>query len=52
MKDKKDRGGGVSLMRRLTSMKKSKSPPPTSYSIDNPVFEDVTTAAPHPVHVR
>ncbi|XP_065201174.1 E3 ubiquitin-protein ligase SH3RF3-like isoform X2 [Planococcus citri] len=39
-KEKKDKGS-VSLMRRLTSMKKSKSPPPTSsYSIDNPVFED------------
>ncbi|XP_046395589.1 E3 ubiquitin-protein ligase SH3RF3 isoform X2 [Ischnura elegans] len=44
MRDKKDRGSsGVSLMRRLTSMKsKSKSPPlaPSSYSMDNPVFED------------
>lgn len=51
-------------MRRLTSIKKSRSPPP-SYSMDNPVFEDGTTAtvvpapaspAPQPqmqhVHIR
>nr|XP_018899902.1 PREDICTED: E3 ubiquitin-protein ligase SH3RF1 isoform X2 [Bemisia tabaci] len=30
----------VSLMKRFTIMKKSKSPPPMSYSMDNPVFED------------
>jgi len=43
----------VSLMRRLASMKRSKSPPPSSYSMDNPVFEDTTVAAnPVPVHVR
>ncbi|XP_054261810.1 E3 ubiquitin-protein ligase SH3RF1 isoform X2 [Macrosteles quadrilineatus] len=52
VRDKKS----VSLMRRLTSMKKSRSPPP-SYSMDNPVFEDgsVTTTTPThtpPVHVR
>lgn len=45
-------------MRRLTSYKRSKSPPPSSYSMDNPVFEDTTTtttnvqATAHPVHVR
>lgn len=51
-KEKKEKG--VGLMRRLTSMKKSKSPPPTTYSMDNPVFEDGTVAASpsHPVHVR
>lgn len=61
IKEKKDRCG---LMRRLTSMKKSKSPPPL-YSMDNPVFEDGTTTTTitstpnntlttpsHPVHVR
>lgn len=56
-KDKKEKGT-VSLMRRLTSMKRSKSPPPSSYSMDNPVFEDTTSPASslptpsHPVHVR
>ncbi|GLH05836.1 Endophilin-A [Gryllus bimaculatus] len=57
-KEKKDKA--VSLMRRLTSIKKSKSPPPATYSMDNPVFEDGTVAASpvhpshpvHPVHVR
>lgn len=40
-------------MRRLTSIKRSKSPPPSSYSMDNPVFEDsVSVATAHPVHVR
>lgn len=34
-------------MRRLTSIKKSRSPPP-SYSMDNPVFEDGTAATPVP----
>ncbi|CAH0560157.1 unnamed protein product [Brassicogethes aeneus] len=51
-KDRKDKGG---LMRRLASMKRSKSPPASTYSMDNPVFEDITvqTASPsHPVHVR
>lgn len=44
-KEKKEKCS-VSLMRRLTSMKKSRSPPPTtSYSIDNPVFEDGGSAA-------
>nr|XP_023014243.1 E3 ubiquitin-protein ligase SH3RF1 isoform X4 [Leptinotarsa decemlineata] len=56
-KDRKEKGT-VSLMRRLTSMKRSKSPPPTTYSMDNPVFEDggvvgnKPTQAIHPVHVR
>uniref|UniRef100_A0A146MBF6 RING-type E3 ubiquitin transferase n=2 Tax=Lygus hesperus TaxID=30085 RepID=A0A146MBF6_LYGHE len=49
-KEKKDKGGG--LMRRLTSMKKSKSPPPTPYSMDNPVFEDSSINIAPPVHVR
>ncbi|XP_075234987.1 SH3 domain containing ring finger posh [Lycorma delicatula] len=66
-KEKKDRsGGGVSIMKRsFFSMKKSKSPPPATYSMDNPVFEDGTgttsttscappsvAVSPHPVHVR
>ncbi|XP_066154616.1 E3 ubiquitin-protein ligase SH3RF3 [Euwallacea fornicatus] len=54
-KDRKDKGT-VGLMRRLTSMKRSKSPPASSYSMDNPVFEDSSLsslAAPvQPVHVR
>lgn len=51
-KDRKEKGT-VSLMRRLTSIKRSKSPPPSSYSMDNPVFEDsVSVATAHPVHVR
>lgn len=46
----------VSLMKRLASMKRSKSPPSSTYSMDNPVFED-TSIQPvkspgHPVHVR
>lgn len=57
-KDKKERGS-VSLMRRLTNMKKSKSPPPP-YSMDNPVFEDGSLFGTpthsihpaHPIHVR
>ncbi|CAG9759849.1 unnamed protein product [Ceutorhynchus assimilis] len=49
-KERKEKGG---LMKRLTSMKRPKSPPGSSYSMDNPVFEDATVAAPaHPVHVR
>ncbi|KAJ4429286.1 hypothetical protein ANN_26290 [Periplaneta americana] len=49
-KEKKTKGG---LMSRFTSMKKSKSPPPATYSMDNPVFEDGSVAASpqHPVHV-
>ncbi|KAL1505467.1 hypothetical protein ABEB36_005033 [Hypothenemus hampei] len=57
-KERKEKGT-VSLMRRLASMKRSKSPPPSSYSMDNPVFEDSTvssstTLSPpsQPVHVR
>ncbi|XKL64028.1 hypothetical protein PGB90_004114 [Kerria lacca] len=43
-KEKKEKGS-VSLMRRLTNMKKSRSPPPTSsFLIDNPVFEDSGTS--------
>ncbi|XP_026272003.1 E3 ubiquitin-protein ligase SH3RF1 isoform X1 [Frankliniella occidentalis] len=57
-KEKKERGS-VSLMRRLTNMKKSKSPPPP-YSMDNPVFEDGSVFGTpvhsvhqaHPIHVR
>ncbi|XP_020706290.2 E3 ubiquitin-protein ligase SH3RF3-like isoform X2 [Athalia rosae] len=50
-KEKKDKG--VSLMRRLTNIKKSKSPPPASYSMDNPVFDDGNTVTViNPVHVR
>jgi E3 ubiquitin-protein ligase SH3RF len=50
-KEKKAKGG---LMSRFTSMKKSKSPPPATYSMDNPVFDDGSVAASpqHPVHVR
>jgi E3 ubiquitin-protein ligase SH3RF len=50
-KEKKTKGG---LMSRFTSMKKSKSPPPATYSMDNPVFDDGSAAASpqHPVHVR
>ncbi|XP_053974766.1 E3 ubiquitin-protein ligase SH3RF3-like isoform X3 [Hylaeus volcanicus] len=47
-KEKKDKC--VSLMRRLTNIKKSKSPPPTTYSMDNPVFDDGNSI--NPVHVR
>ncbi|KAK9300223.1 hypothetical protein QLX08_006997 [Tetragonisca angustula] len=47
-KEKKDKC--VSLMRRLTNIKKSKSPPPTTYSMDNPVFEDGSSI--NPIHVR
>jgi len=52
-KDKKERVS-VSLMRRLTSLKKSRSPPPTStYSIDNPVFDDSGSSTFIPVaHAR
>ncbi|XP_012537592.1 E3 ubiquitin-protein ligase SH3RF3 isoform X2 [Monomorium pharaonis] len=47
-KEKKDKC--VSLMRRLTNIKKSKSPPPATYSMDNPVFDDGNSV--NPVHVR
>ncbi|XP_076236122.1 SH3 domain containing ring finger posh isoform X1 [Calliopsis andreniformis] len=47
-KEKKDKC--VSLMRRLTNIKKSKSPPPTTYSMDNPVFDDGNSI--NPVHIR
>ncbi|XP_043275279.1 E3 ubiquitin-protein ligase SH3RF3-like isoform X2 [Venturia canescens] len=51
-KEKKEKG--VSLMRRLTNInKKSKSPPPTPYSMDNPVFDDGNfVASLDAVHVR
>ena len=60
----KSSSSGVSLMKRLTSRKKSSPPLLHPYSIDNPVFEDgfATSAAssrmpcltpsPAPVHVR
>jgi E3 ubiquitin-protein ligase SH3RF len=50
-KEKKAKGG---LMSRFTSIKKSKSPPPATYSMDNPVFDDggVAASPQHPVHVR
>lgn len=47
-KEKKDKC--VSLMRRLTNIKKSKSPPPATYSMDNPVFDDGNSV--NPIHVR
>ncbi|KAM0729759.1 E3 ubiquitin-protein ligase SH3RF3 [Formica fusca] len=47
-KEKKDKC--VSLMRRLTNIKKSKSPPPATYSMDNPVFDDGNSI--NPIHVR
>ncbi|XP_011498297.1 PREDICTED: SH3 domain-containing RING finger protein 3 isoform X2 [Ceratosolen solmsi marchali] len=53
VKEKKEKG--VSLMRRLTSIKKSKSPPPSTYSMDNPVFDDGNTSQSlliNPIHVR
>ncbi|KAG5894443.1 hypothetical protein JTB14_014892 [Gonioctena quinquepunctata] len=56
-KERKEKGT-VSLMKRLTSMKRSKSPPATAYSMDNPVFEDASVQgvkpvpAVQPVHVR
>lgn len=41
-------------MRRLTNIKKSKSPPPATYSMDNPVFDDGNTSqsSVSAVHVR
>ncbi|XP_014259643.1 E3 ubiquitin-protein ligase SH3RF1 isoform X2 [Cimex lectularius] len=50
VKEKKEKG--VGLMRRLASMKKSKSPPPTPYSMDNPVFEDSSMLLSQPIHIR
>ncbi|CAG9856076.1 unnamed protein product [Phyllotreta striolata] len=54
-KERKEKGT-VSLMKRLASMKRSKSPPPTAYSMDNPVFEDASIqpakSSATPVHVR
>ncbi|XP_076640777.1 SH3 domain containing ring finger posh isoform X1 [Halictus rubicundus] len=47
-KEKKDKC--VSLMRRFANIKKSKSPPPATYSMDNPVFDDGNSI--NPVHVR
>ncbi|XP_032673226.1 E3 ubiquitin-protein ligase SH3RF3-like isoform X2 [Odontomachus brunneus] len=49
--DKKERRDKcVSLMRRLTIIKRSKSPPPATYSMDNPVFDDGNSV--NPMHVR
>ncbi|XP_014219417.1 SH3 domain-containing RING finger protein 3 isoform X2 [Copidosoma floridanum] len=51
VKEKKEKG--VSLMRRFTIIKKSKSPPPSTYSMDNPVFDDGNTSqSPSINHVR
>ncbi|XP_073994844.1 SH3 domain containing ring finger posh isoform X2 [Rhodnius prolixus] len=50
-RDKKEKST-VSLMRRLANIKKSKSPPPTPYSLDNPVFEDLSILTPQHVHIR
>ncbi|XP_020290399.1 SH3 domain-containing RING finger protein 3 isoform X2 [Pseudomyrmex gracilis] len=47
-KEKKDKC--VSLMRRFANIKKSKSPPPATYSMDNPVFDDGNSV--NPIHVR
>ncbi|KAG4066680.1 hypothetical protein HA402_007316 [Bradysia odoriphaga] len=72
-KDKKETATSstaVSLMKRITNMKRSKSPSnnttAATYSMDNPVFEDISSSPPpgpssaskrnihmsHPVHVR
>ena len=63
-KETKEKSSGVSLMKRLTSRKKSSPPLLHPYSIDNPVFEDgfaassassrmpCLTPSPAPVHVR
>ena len=50
----KEKKKTIGIMSRFASMKKSKSPPPTTYSMDNPVFDDGSVAASpqHPVHVR
>lgn len=55
LKERKDRGSSsssVSLMKRLASIKRSKSPP--NYSMDNPVFEDSSEGCllSQPSHVR
>ncbi|KAL1114892.1 hypothetical protein AAG570_007716 [Ranatra chinensis] len=50
-KNREKKEKGVNFMRRLTSMKKSKSPPPVSYSMDNPVFEDTSSVMSQAVHV-
>ena len=59
VESKKDKDKpGVSLMKRLTSRKKSSPPLLHPYSIDNPVFEDGYFCKPSlappaaPVHVR
>ncbi|XP_044003201.1 E3 ubiquitin-protein ligase SH3RF3 isoform X2 [Aphidius gifuensis] len=53
IKSKEKKEKGVSIMRRLTNMKKSKSPPPAPYSMDNPVFDDGNfTSSSNAVHVR
>ncbi|XP_032673227.1 E3 ubiquitin-protein ligase SH3RF3-like isoform X3 [Odontomachus brunneus] len=49
-KQKERRDKCVSLMRRLTIIKRSKSPPPATYSMDNPVFDDGNSV--NPMHVR
>jgi len=50
-KKKKTKGR---IIIRLTRIKKSKSPPPATYSMDNPVFDDGTVAVSpqHPVRGR
>ncbi|KAL3267157.1 hypothetical protein HHI36_011296 [Cryptolaemus montrouzieri] len=51
-KERKERSAAMSLMKRLANMKPPKSPP-NSYSMDNPVFEDASTASTtQPIHVR
>ncbi|KAL0272999.1 UNVERIFIED_CONTAM: hypothetical protein PYX00_005780 [Menopon gallinae] len=57
-KEKKEKNGLMKRLKEKTSMKRSKSPPATtSYSMDNPVFDD-SPASPfhsqtptHPVHM-
>ncbi|XP_057655818.1 E3 ubiquitin-protein ligase SH3RF1 isoform X1 [Diorhabda carinulata] len=52
-KEHRKEKGTVGLMKRLASMKRSKSPPPSTYSMDNPVFEDASAkTSTTPVHVR
>ncbi|XP_017778540.1 PREDICTED: SH3 domain-containing RING finger protein 3-like isoform X2 [Nicrophorus vespilloides] len=56
-KERKEKSSSstVGMMKRLASFKRSKSPPPPSYSMDNPVFEDAavsSTSTLQPVHVR
>lgn len=46
-KDKKECSSAVSLMKRLTNIKRSKSPTnPLAFSMDNPVFEDTPSTMP------